>query len=89
MLALLSGVPRLPEWARGFADIVEPAAGATGDVDAAVARAIAAVARVVTPVHRNPWGQRAGYLTDLSGVPVEIGTPLNDAADPPAPVAEP
>ena len=59
---------------------------ATDDVDAAWARAIAAGARVVSPVVVKPWGQRVGYLRDLNGVLVEIGTPLGDQDGPPAQV---
>ena len=58
------------------------------DIDSAGARAVAAGAHVVTPVTVKPWGARVGYPRDLNGVIVEIGTPLGDAADTVARVAE-
>ncbi len=53
-----------------------------GPVDAAWARVIAAGVRVVV----KAWGQRVGHPFDLNGVLVEIGTPRDDQADPPAQV---
>ncbi len=55
---------------------------ATDDVDAACARAVSAGAAIVSPVVVKPWGQRVGYLRDLNGVLIEIGTPVDLDRDP-------
>jgi PhnB protein len=37
------------------------------DVDAAIARAVAAGARILTPLADQPWGDRMGRIIDPSG----------------------
>ena len=42
------------------------------DVDAALARALAAGAELAAPVTSKPWGQRVAYVRDLDGFLVEL-----------------
>ena len=48
----------------------------TDDVEAAVARAVAAGARLVAPPKTKPWGQTVAYVRDLDGFLVELCTPV-------------
>lgn len=69
--------------AGGYADL-DPAAPPPGvtitlitsDVDAALAKAIAAGATPYVDAHRMPWGQTVAYVRDPDGVLVELGTPV-------------
>ena len=40
---------------------------ATGDLDAAFERAVAADARIVSPIDMRPWGERSFYCLDPDG----------------------
>jgi uncharacterized glyoxalase superfamily protein PhnB len=46
------------------------------DVEAAFAQAIEAGALVVTEPKVKPWGQTVGYVRDLDGILIEIGSRL-------------
>jgi len=48
----------------------------TDDVAAAVARAVAAGATIVTPLERKPWGQIVAVVRDRDGVLVELCTKM-------------
>ncbi|HEY5211359.1 MAG TPA: VOC family protein [Stellaceae bacterium] len=48
----------------------------TDDVAAAVARAVAAGATIVTPLERKPWGQTVAVVRDKDGVLVELCTKM-------------
>ena len=48
----------------------------TGDVPAAVARAVAAGATLVQDPMDMPWGQTIAYVGDLNGFLVELCTPM-------------
>ncbi len=48
----------------------------TGDVCAAVEKAVAAGAKMVRPPQKMPWGQTIAYVHDLNGCLVEICTPV-------------
>ena len=43
---------------------------ATGDLDTALARAVAAGAEIASPIERRPWGERSFYCTDPDGHPL-------------------
>jgi catechol 2,3-dioxygenase-like lactoylglutathione lyase family enzyme len=43
---------------------------ATGELDAAYARAVAAEARILSPIEVRPWGERSFYCTDPDGNPL-------------------
>lgn len=51
---------------------------ATGDVRAAVDRAVAAGASLIASPKEKPWGQVVGYVRDINGVLIEICTPMGD-----------
>jgi catechol 2,3-dioxygenase-like lactoylglutathione lyase family enzyme len=48
----------------------------TGDVPAALARAVAAGAILKQPARAEPWGQTTAYVVDPNGFLVEICTPI-------------
>lgn len=48
----------------------------TGDVSAAVERAVAAGARLVRAPQAMPWGQTIAYVGDVNGFLVELCTPM-------------
>ncbi|WP_431284087.1 VOC family protein [Humitalea sp. 24SJ18S-53] len=48
----------------------------TDDVHAAFSRAVAAGASPIMPPQQKPWGQVVGYVRDLNGTVVEIGSPM-------------
>ena len=52
----------------------------TSDVPAAVARAVAAGARLVKAREQMPWGQTVAYVADLNDVLVELCTPMTPSA---------
>jgi len=43
-----------------------------GALDAALARAVSAGARVTRPLHGKPWGALAAWIADLDGHPWEL-----------------
>jgi lactoylglutathione lyase len=52
----------------------------TADPEAAFAKAVAAGAIEVVAPRQKPWGQVVGYVRDLNGCLVEIGSPIGDNA---------
>ncbi len=48
----------------------------TDDVHAAFGRAVGAGATPMMPPNQRPWGQVVGYVRDLNGTVVEIGSPM-------------
>ncbi len=48
----------------------------TGDVAAAVDKAVSAGATLVLAPEVRPWGQTVAYVRDLNGVLIEICTPM-------------
>lgn len=52
----------------------------TGDVAAALARALEAGARLVQSPQQMPWGQTVAYVADPDGFLVELCTPMSTAA---------
>jgi uncharacterized glyoxalase superfamily protein PhnB len=49
----------------------------TPDVQAAFERAVKAGARPAVPPKQKPWGQTVAYVRDISGVLVELCTPMS------------
>lgn len=48
----------------------------TDDVHAAFGQAVASGAVPLMPPQQRPWGQVVGYVRDLNGTVVEIGSPM-------------
>ena len=48
----------------------------TNDVEAGLAHAVKAGAKLVQEPQRMPWGQTVAYVSDLDGFLVEICTPI-------------
>ncbi len=48
----------------------------TEDVAAAFAQAVAAGAVAVVAPNVKPWGQTVGYIRDLDGILIELGSPI-------------
>jgi len=72
MLRELGKTPRPPTLQQPTGEI----ALVTGDVPAAVERAVAAGATLVQPPKAMPWGQTIAYVGDLDGFLVELCTPM-------------
>jgi len=72
---LMRQLGKNPQPARADAPSFE-IAFTTPDVEAALARALAAGARLVRPVEQMPWGQTIAYVADLNEVLVELCTPV-------------
>jgi len=53
----------------------------TGDVPAALARALSAGARLVQEAREEPWGQTTSYVSDPDGYLVEICSPVAAPSD--------
>ncbi|MEZ5741455.1 MAG: VOC family protein [Burkholderiaceae bacterium] len=49
----------------------------TGDVAAALRRALGAGARLVQDIREEPWGQTTSYVTDNNRFLIEICSPVN------------
>jgi lactoylglutathione lyase len=49
---------------------------ATDDVEAAIAQALSAGARLMQPTKQMPWGQTIAYVADLDGFLIELCTPM-------------
>lgn len=49
----------------------------TDDVETAFAKAVECGAAVVQKPKTKPWGQTVGYVRDVNGVIVEIGSPIS------------
>lgn len=47
------------------------------DVEADFSKAVKAGATVIKQPITKPWGQTVGYVRDLNGVIIEIGSPVN------------
>ena len=56
----------------------------TGDVPAALTRAISAGATLVQDARKEPWGQTTAYVTDPDGFLIEICSPVALPAEPSA-----
>jgi len=72
MLRELGKTPQPPTLAQPTGEI----ALVTHDVPAAVARAVAAGARLVQEAKAMPWGQTIAYVGDVNGFLVELCTPI-------------
>jgi len=72
MLRELGKTPQPPTLAQPTGEI----ALVTDDVPAAVARAVAAGARLVQEAKAMPWGQTIAYVGDVNGFLVELCTPI-------------
>ena len=75
-LARSNGVNFADPWSDAPAPAVE-VAFLTDDVAAAVERAVAEGAVLVTPPKLKPWGQTVAYVRDLDGFLVELCTPVD------------
>ncbi|MGE0812166.1 MAG: VOC family protein [Vicinamibacterales bacterium] len=75
---LLRGLGKAPTAANPDAPCFEIAL-VTGDVPAAVERAIAAGAAPRRAPEQMPWGQTMAYVVDPNGVLVEICTPAGES----------
>ncbi len=72
LMRRLGKAPATPDPARPVFEI----ALETGDVRAAVDRALGAGARLVQDVRDEPWGQATAYVSDPNGYLVEICSPV-------------
>ena len=72
LMTALGKHPQKPDPAAPCGEI----AFVTGDVPAALARALAAGARLVQEPEQMPWGQTVAYVADPDGFLVELCTPV-------------
>ena len=72
---LMTGLGKSPARAEPAAPVFE-IAFETNDVSGALARAVAAGARLVQDARDEPWGQTTSYVSDLDGYLVEICSPV-------------
>lgn len=72
---LIRSLGKNPQPARPEAPCFEIAL-TTDDVEAALARAVAAGATLKQPAERMPWGQTVAYVADIDGFLVELCTPM-------------
>jgi lactoylglutathione lyase len=75
-MAMRNGVDIQPNRLVGLAAGFE-IAFVTSDPTLAFTKAIAAGATQVTELSKKPWGQIVGYVRDLNGCLVEIGSPIS------------
>lgn len=72
---LIRSLGKNPQPARPEAPCFEIAL-TTDDVEAALARAVAAGATLKQPAERMPWGQTVAYVADIDGFLVELCSPM-------------